>query len=80
MPKFINKFKLHVKESVLKNTVQRAKERKIIIPTFAQQKNPDLIPEKIKKQVQPLGLWDVDPRNLFRISWKNDVKTACGAE
>ncbi|PKL47293.1 MAG: pyridoxal-5-phosphate-dependent protein subunit beta [Candidatus Riflebacteria bacterium HGW-Riflebacteria-2] len=66
---------LKVNEEVLKSTVQRAKERNIIIPTFAQQKNPELIPEKVKKQIQPLGLWDVDPRNLFRITWKNDIKT-----
>ncbi|MDD2998391.1 MAG: pyridoxal-phosphate dependent enzyme [Candidatus Riflebacteria bacterium] len=75
MPKYLKQFKLHVNEEVIKNTVNRAKERNIIIPTFAQQKNPDLIPEKIKKQVQPLGLWDVDPRNLFRITWKNNTKT-----
>lgn len=75
MPKYLSKFKLHVNDEVIKNTVNRAKERNVVIPTFAQQKNPALIPEKIKQQVKPLGLWDVNPRNLFRISWKNDVKT-----
>lgn len=75
MPKYLKQFKLHVNEEVIKSTVQRAKERNIIIPTFAQQQNPELIPEKVKKQIQPLGLWDVDPRNLFRITWKNDIKT-----
>lgn len=75
MPKFLDKFKLKVREDVLKKTVQRARERNIIIPTFAQQKNPELIPDKIKNEVKPLGLWDVNPRNLFRITWKNDMKT-----
>jgi cysteine synthase len=75
VPKYSHKFKLHVKEEVLKKTIQRAKEKNIIIPTFAQQQNPDLIPEKIKKQVKPLGLWDVDPRNLFRITWKNNIES-----
>lgn len=75
MPKYLKQFKLHVNEKVITSTVQRAKERNIIIPTFAQQMNPELIPEKIKNQVKPLGLWDVDPRNLFRITWKNDIKT-----
>ncbi len=75
MPKYLKQFKLKVNEEVLKSTVHRAKERNIIIPTFAQQKNPEQIPEKVKKQVKPLGLWDVDPRNLFRITWKNDTKT-----
>ncbi len=75
MPKYLKQFKLHVNEEVIKSTVKRAKERNIIIPTFAQQKNPELIPEKVKKQVQPLGLWDVNARNLFRITWKNNIKT-----
>ncbi len=52
--------------------VQRAKERNIIIPTFAQMKNPALIPDKIKGELQKIGLWDLNPRNLFRITWKNE--------
>jgi cysteine synthase len=75
VPKYLKQFKLHVNEEVIKSTVNRAKERNIIIPTFAEQKNPELIPEKIKNQVKPLGLWDIDPRNLFRITWKNNTQT-----
>ena len=61
--------------SVLEKTVELCKERNIIIPTFAQQKDPAKVPDKIKKKLKPVGLWDVDPINLFRITWKNDVKT-----
>ena len=50
--------------------VQRAREKNIILPTFAQMKNPDLIPDKIKEQLKDVGLWDINPLNLFRISWK----------
>lgn len=75
MTKYAQKFRLNVKEEVLKKTIQRAKERNIIIPTFAQQKNPALIPEKVKSRVKPLGLWDVDPLNLFRINWHNNIET-----
>ena len=75
MSKYAHYFKLNVKEEVLKKTVQRAKERNIIIPTFAQQRDPNLIPEKIKAKIKPLGLWDVDPLNLFRITWRNDANT-----
>ncbi len=59
-------------EISLKESIQRAKERNIIIPTFAQQKNPALIPNEIKDELKEIGLWDVHPRNLFRITWKNE--------
>jgi cysteine synthase A len=52
--------------------VERVRERGIIIPTFAQMKNPDLIPQKIKEKLASVGLWDVNPLNLFRITWKNE--------
>ncbi|MHC1739991.1 MAG: pyridoxal-phosphate dependent enzyme [Anaerolineaceae bacterium] len=51
--------------------IKRMRERNIILPTFAQMKNPDLIPAKIKEELSSIGLWDVHPRNLFRITWKN---------
>ncbi len=63
---------LTIHEEQLKRTVQRARERNIIIPTFEQMKNPDLIPDWIKEELKHIGLWDVHPRNLFRITWKNE--------
>ena len=54
-----------------KRAIQRVRERNIIIPTFAQMKNPALIPELIKQELHSIGLWDLNPRNLFRITWKN---------
>ena len=55
-----------------KLVIQRIRERNIIIPTFAQMKDPGMIPGKIKKELKDIGLWDVHPRNLFRISWHNE--------
>lgn len=69
---------LTVHEDRLKNSIQRARERNIIIPTFAQMRDPDLMPEKIKEELAGLGLWDVNPRNLFRITWKNEPKEKGG--
>jgi cysteine synthase A len=63
---------LNVKEKQLKQTIQRARERGIIIPTFAQMKNPELIPNGIKEKLKNIGLWDINPYNLFRITWKNE--------
>jgi len=50
----------------------RVRERGIVIPTFAQMKNPALIPVDIKEKLNKIGLWDLDPLNLFRITWKNE--------
>jgi cysteine synthase A len=61
-----------INEQVLEKTVQRCRERNIIIPTFAQQKDPTTIPTNIKDRIKSVGLWDVDPANLFRITWKNE--------
>jgi cysteine synthase len=64
-----------VNQEVLNKTIERCKERKIILPTFEQLAHPELIPPKIVEKLKTIGLWDKDPLNLFRISWKNDIKT-----
>jgi cysteine synthase len=56
----------------LENAIKRYREKKILLPTFAQQKNPELIPQIIKDKLKKTGLWDFNPLNLFRISWKNE--------
>ena len=60
---------------IIKKTAARCKERGIVIPTFAQMRNPNLIPEAIRNKLSGVGLWDINPVNLFRITWKNDMKT-----
>ncbi len=62
---------LTITEQPLQRAIQRAKERGIIIPTLAQMKDPELIPASIKEGLKTIGLWDFEPLNLFRISWKN---------
>lgn len=63
---------LTINEKQLERSIQRARERNIIIPTFQQQKNPEKIPERIRKKLADIGLWDVNSYNLFRITWKNE--------
>jgi len=63
---------LTVNEKQLERTVERARERGIIAPTFAQMKDPNKIPQKIKDGLKNVGLWDLHPLNLFRITWKNE--------
>lgn len=59
-------------EDVLQRTIDRFRERKILIPTFAQMRDPGLIPTVVQARLQNVGLWDVEPINLFRITWKNE--------
>lgn len=63
---------LSVMQERLQRGIERARAQNIAIPTFAQQKNPALIPDKAKQELASIGLWDVAPRNLFRITWKNE--------
>jgi cysteine synthase A len=63
---------LEVKPEQLARTVQRARERNIIIPTFRQMKFPGTAPVAVREKLTGIGLWDLDPLNLFRITWKNE--------
>ena len=63
---------MQVDEKVLSRTIERFRERKVLLPTFAQMRDPSTVPEKIKQRLKNVGLWDVDPVNLFRITWKNE--------
>lgn len=63
---------LTINEEQLKKTAASAKEKNIIIPTLAQMKDSSKVPAKIKARLKETGLWDIDPINLFRISWYNE--------
>lgn len=69
---------LTVHQEALERNIQKAKEQQIIIPTIAQMKDPDKIPEAVRERLKKVGLWDVNPLNLFRISWKNEQKERGG--
>ncbi len=66
------KIDLTIFEDRRQRAIDRLRERNIILPTLAQMKNPNLIPGKIKDELRSIGLWEVHPRNLFRITWHND--------
>jgi cysteine synthase len=73
-----NLIDLTVNEEVLEKAVKRAQEQNIIIPTFQQMKNPELIPDEVKEKLKDIGLWDINPLNLFRITWQNEAKETGG--
>ncbi len=67
-----------VNKESLKHNIEKARENGIIIPTIKQMQHPELIPDSIKEKLSHTGLWDVDPVNLFRITWKNEPKESGG--
>ena len=69
---------LTIMEDRLVRAAKRTKERGIIIPTYAQMKNPELAPAEVKAGLKTKGLWDIDPLNLFRITWKNQPVASGG--
>ena len=66
---------LTIRANGLESAVKRARENNIIIPTFAQLRNPaEKVPDKIKKALHNVNTDDVNPLNLFRITWKNQPR------
>ena len=58
--------------------VEKATENHVVIPTISQMQHPETIPEKVRGRLKDVGLWDVNPLNLFRITWKNEAKETGG--
>ncbi|MDR0648948.1 MAG: pyridoxal-phosphate dependent enzyme [Synergistaceae bacterium] len=70
---------LEVNELILEKNARKARENGVLIPTFKQMREPDkYVPQTIKERLRGVGLWDVNPLNLFRITWKNERKERGG--
>ena len=74
----MGKIDLTINKTGLQHNIEKAKENNVIIPTIAQMQHPETIPEKIQEKLKNVGLWDVNPLNLFRITWKNEAKESGG--
>src|ERR1043166_5362121 len=64
--------------AVMDKAAARCRERGVIIPTFAQMRDPSKVPAAIRERLKQVAMWDVDPANLFRITWKNEPKEKGG--
>ena len=69
---------LTIHDAPLESAAAVARDKSIRIPTFKQMRDPSLIPDSIKQQLASVGLWDLDPLNLFRITWKNEPTPSGG--
>lgn len=63
---------LDMHKEIRDKNVQRCRERGIILPTFKQMMDPSTVPGEIQQRLANVGLWDLDPLNLFRITWNNE--------
>ena len=63
---------LTIDEKGRRRAAAQARKRDILIPTLAEMRDPNTIRPEIRDELRRIGLWDVHPRNLFRITWKNE--------
>jgi len=72
------KIDLTIDHARRKRAIQRVREKIIIIPTYAQMRDPSQVDDNVKAALSQIGLWDVNPHNLFRITWHNEPKAKGG--
>lgn len=60
------------KDEYLNSAIEICKKYNIILPTIKMLDNPKLISEKIKQELKSVAMDDINPFNLFRISWYNE--------
>ncbi|MCG8603689.1 pyridoxal-phosphate dependent enzyme [bacterium] len=69
---------LSINQESLARAIERARERNVIIPTFEQMVRPGELPSQLKERLANVGLWDLEPANLLRITWKNEPRSVGG--
>ncbi len=70
---------LSIQKEHLANNIKKAKENNVIMPTIKQMRDPAKnVPEKVQAKLKNLALWDIDPLNLFRVTWRNEPKESGG--
>ena len=57
--------KPEVREEVVRRTAALCRDRGIVIPTFAQMRDPTKSPTTIRDRLLRTGLSDIDPVNLM---------------
>jgi len=69
---------LTVHREALNRNIRKAAESGVIIPTLRQMRHPETIPAPIVEKLKGVGLWEINPLNLFRVTWKNEPKESGG--
>ena len=64
-----------VEADVRQRAIERCRERKVLVPTFAQMRDPSGLDPSLLAELADVDMQAVHPLNLFRISWRNDPDT-----
>ncbi len=60
------------KEKTRRRALERCRERGVLIPSFAEMRDPGTIDPDVVLALSRVEMQAVDPLNLFRITWKNE--------
>ncbi len=61
----------HGDSRVLERALERCRDARVALPTFAQLADPTLIPERVRNELAAVGPDEPHPLNLFRVHWFN---------
>jgi cysteine synthase len=62
-------------QSKREHALTRCRERNVVIPTLAEQRDPSKINPEVVAALAGVDMQAVDPLNLYRITWHNDPLT-----
>ena len=69
-----------VDEGVYERTLESFRQRRILLPTFAELAEPARIPDAVRAALVGVKPDEADPRNLFRVHWFNAADRASISE
>ncbi len=75
MPSATAKTKTKSRDEALSRAVAQCKKRGVLIPTFSELRDPSKTSAVVRARLKKVAMDDLDPANLFRITWKNDPET-----
>ena len=64
-----------VDEEARERAIERCRKRCVLIPTFAQQRDPCTVDPAVVRALAEVDMDELDPLNLFRITWRNDSRS-----
>ncbi len=64
---------LTINQKQLEASARYCREKGITLPTFKMMRDPETyVPDNIKAGLKDIGRDDLNPLNLYRITWRND--------